>query len=87
MYIGSSDNDKTVIVTRITLGLANFPVKFPSRVSPSEGNVLTVDVTLAFQGHYGEPEITIKHVVSKLGSTIFMLKFDVATGEWKIENK
>ena len=26
VYIGSSDNDKTVIVTRITLGLANFPV-------------------------------------------------------------
>jgi len=64
-----------------------FYVKFPSHMSPSEGNALTVDVTLAFQGHYGEPEITIKHVVSKLGSTIFMLKFDVATGEWKIEKQ
>ena len=64
-----------------------FYVKFPSCVSPSEGNALTVDVILAFQGHYGEPEITIKHVVSKLGSTIFMLKFDVATGEWKIEKQ
>ena len=61
-----------------------FYIKFPSRVSPSEGNALTVDVTLAFQGHYGEPEITIKHVVSKLGSTIFMIKFDVSTGEWEI---
>ena len=61
-----------------------FYVKFPGHVSPSEGNALSVDVTLTFQGHYGEPEITIKHVVSKLGSTIFMLKFDVATGEWEI---
>ena len=61
-----------------------FYIKFPSRVSPSEGNALTVDVTLTFQGHYGEPEITIKHVVSKLGSTIFMIKFDVSTGEWEI---
>lgn len=64
-----------------------FFVKFPRQVVPSEEAPLKVHLTLAFQGHYGEPEVTIKHVVSNIGRTIFVLQFDVAAGEWQVEKQ
>lgn len=64
-----------------------FFVKFPHHVTPTEENLLPVNLTLAFQGHYGEPEITIKHVVTEFGRTVFMLLFDVAAREWQVEKQ
>lgn len=64
-----------------------FFVKFPCHVAPSEEDPLPVNLTLAFQGHYGEPEITVKHAVSDFGRAVFMLEFDVVAGEWQIERQ
>lgn len=64
-----------------------FFVKFPRNLVPLEEAPLKVHLTLAFQGHYGEPEVTIKHVVSDIGCTIFVLQFDVAAGEWQVEKQ
>ena len=64
-----------------------FCVKFPRRVAPSEGAPLTVNLTITFHGHYGEPETTVKHVISDMGRTVFMLLFDMAAGEWQIKKQ
>ena len=60
-----------------------FVVKFPSHTRSKEVP-LSVSLTLTFQGHYGEPELSIKHVISNVGRTIFMLEFDVASAEWHV---
>lgn len=59
-----------------------FLIKFPRRVAPSTENPLSLGLTLTFQGHYGEPELAVNHLITNLGHTIFMLEFDVVAGEW-----
>lgn len=61
-----------------------FFVKFPCHVTLSEEVPLSVSLTLTFQGHYGEPELAINHVISSAGRSIFMLEFDVASAEWHV---
>lgn len=61
-----------------------FRVRFPQHVTLSKDVPLSVSLTLTFQGHYGEPELTINHIISNIERIIFMLEFDVASAEWHV---
>ena len=61
-----------------------FSVKFPNHVTLSKEVPLSVSLTLTFQGHFGEPELTINHIFSNIERIIFMLEFDVASAEWHV---
>jgi len=61
-----------------------FVVRFPHHVTLSKEVPLSVSLTLTFQGHYGEPQLSINHIISNVGHTIFMLEFDVASAEWHV---
>ena len=61
-----------------------FRVRFPQHVTLSKDVPLSVSLTLTFQGHYGEPELTINHIISNIECIIFMLEFDVASAEWHV---
>ena len=66
------------------LGKEPLHAKFPRRVTPSTENPLSVNLTLIFHGHYGEPELAVNHLITNIGRTVFILEFDVAAGEWQI---
>ncbi|XP_067052036.1 uncharacterized protein [Acropora muricata] len=64
-----------------------FGVKVAPNVVPSEEAPVTVNLTLVFWGHYGEPEIKIRHKIISRQPTMFLLQFDVTKGEWQIEKQ
>lgn len=64
-----------------------FFFKFPRPVSPSKENPLSMRLTLSFQGHYGEPDLSVNHMITGEGITVFVLEFDVAAGEWHIQKE
>lgn len=64
-----------------------FGVKVAPDVVPSEEAPVTVNLTLVFWGHYGEPEIKIRHKITSRQPTMFLLQFDVTKGEWQIEKQ
>lgn len=73
--------------SKFDLSQEPFIIKFPHNVVLSEDAPVAVNLTLAFQGHYGEPEVAVKHAISGVGRTVFMLYFDVAASEWQIERR
>lgn len=64
-----------------------FVVKFPRRVTLSRENCLQVSLVLSFQGHYGEPDLTIQKYITDAGKTVFLLTFDITAGEWHVEEE
>ena len=61
-----------------------FRVEFFRKVAPTASKPLSLVLTLGFQGHYQEPDLTVKHTVCNLERTVYMLHFDVASKEWNV---
>ena len=80
---------KGISIKLPTLGSSFQIDKEPFRLKLPHHNLskevpLSVSLTLTFQGHYGEPELTINHIISNIERIIFMLEFDVASAEWHV---
>ena len=61
-----------------------FTVKFRQKIAPSPETPLVLEVTLAFQGHYGEPEFSFKHKVTDFQRVVYTLEYDLAKQQWHL---
>ena len=52
--------------------------------SLNQGSGLEVHVSLMFQGHYNEPDITLQYKVIKPGRNLRLIEFDPLMGHWEL---
>ena len=61
-----------------------FCIKFHKKVALSPEKPLVVSVTLAFQGHYGEPDFSLQYEVDSFGNVVYFLEYDLSNQHWNL---
>jgi len=68
-----------MVGTRRAAKTEPFTINWRGKLQPGD----SIELEVEFMGHYGEPNLTIRHVHS--GTTGYLLAYDPSAGEWKVE--
>jgi NAD-dependent SIR2 family protein deacetylase len=73
-------------ITKDVLTKEPYTITLPKTIKFSPQNPLKGVICLGFQGHYGEPDFTLRAEMGKAGRTVYLLSYNISDGSWNVEN-